>query len=339
MSAALGFSLAALAATSLSLVWFSSRDARVSVEPKRLRVFKGEIAVALLRLDSGRGRWLRTGALSLDEVPGLESECTVLDLSSFELTLRPVCAGRFNLPAIRFDVTDVLGLFVRHETLPIDLAVESLPLALLVPTRVGASSLLAVGENPAGRIGSGQELYAVGHYHPGIDTKDILWKRVAQVEDGSIPIRLREANIRMSVRIWVALSWASVKQRAERVDLVSEAVAQIGKLLLSVGTTIEVGFALGPSFERKRASNDVELVDLLMAMSETSSSAQSAPGLMRYDLLILGPDQMDGLKLSAISHPVLVVSEKALIPVLPPGISTFTGLEDLSALSMLVLNQ
>ena len=63
-------------------------------------------------------------------------------------------------------------------------------------------------------------------------------------DEGSIPVRLREANIRMSVRIWVALSWASVKQRAERVDLVSEAVAQIGKLLLSVGTTIEVGFAL-----------------------------------------------------------------------------------------------
>ena len=45
--------------------------------------------------------------------------------------------------------------------MPIDLAVESLPLALLYH-RTALASLLAVGENPAGRIGSGQELYAVG---------------------------------------------------------------------------------------------------------------------------------------------------------------------------------
>jgi uncharacterized protein (DUF58 family) len=203
---------------------------------------------------------------------------------------------------------------------------------------VAASSLLAVGENPAGRSGSGQELYAVGQYDPNMDTKDILWRRVARMEDGSIPVRLREANIRMSVRIWVALSWGSVKQRAERIDLVSEAVAQIGKLLLSVGTTFEAAFALGPSLERRKASNEVQLVDLLMALSETSSSAQSLPVMTRYDLLILSPDQIDGLELRAISHPVLVVSEKALVPALPPGVQTFTGSEDLSALSMLVLN-
>jgi uncharacterized protein (DUF58 family) len=322
-------------------MWLSSRNARISAEPHRLRVFKGESAVALLRLDSGRRRWVRTGALSLGEFPGLTSECRVLDPMRFEMLLRPVCAGKFELRTVSLEVTDVTGLFVSQETLPIEVVVESLPLSLLEPKRVAATSLLAVGENPSGRRGSGQELYAVGPYRPDVDTKDILWRRVARMEDESIPVRVREANIRMSVRIGVALSWTSSKQRAERVDLVLEAVAQMGSLLLSLGTAVEVVFALGPSLERKTASNEVELVDSLMALSETSSSAQSTLGSANCDLLVLGPEQLDGLRsrVMGYSPPVVVVSEEVPASILPPGVAAFTGREDLSALSMLVLNR
>jgi len=353
MSAALGFALAALGSISLALLWFSSRNARVTAAPRRLRVFKGEGAATLLRLESGGRRWLRTGALSLDEVPGLECECRALEPSRPELVLKPVCAGRFELSVIRLDVTDIIGLFVRQEILSLDVVVESLPSSLLVPVRTALASPLAVGENPAGRSGSGQELYAVGQYGPDLETKDILWKRVARMEDESIPVRVREANVRMSVGIGVAISWTSARQRAERIDLVLEAVAQMGRLLLSWGTTLEVTFPLGPSFEKRRAANVVELVDLLMTVSGTSSSVQSTPGSARCDLLVVGPEQLDGLRSrhAASSLPVVVVLEKAqplvpslvpppaLPPVLPPGASAFTGTEDLSALSMLVLNR
>ena len=337
--AALGFSLAALAAASLSLMRLSSRGVRISIEPRRLRVFKSESAVALVRLESGGRRWMRTGALSLSEVPGMESQCRALDRASSELALKPVLAGRFRLPDIRLELADVLGLFSWQQTVPIDLVVESLPLALLAPRRAESISLLAVGENPAGRVGSGQELYAVGQYLPNTDARDILWRRVARMEDGSMPVKLREANIRMSVQIYLALGWNTAEQHAERVDLAMEAVAQIGALLLSVGTTLEVTFALGSSLETKRATNEVELVGALMALSETTPSGQLMPVLPAYNLLILGPDQVTGLETSGTPRPTLVVSDESNIPALPYGASAFTGQEDLSALSMRVLNQ
>jgi len=341
MSAALGFSLAVLAAISFLLMRFSSRRARVSIEPRRLRVFKRESVAALLRLDSGKGRWLETGSLSLEQVPGLESECRVLDPSSFEVTVRPTFAGRFELSEVRLSMTDIMGLFVRQETLPLDLTVESLPLALLAFARTAMGPSLTVGENPAGRSGSGQELYAVGQYHPNLDTKDILWKKVARAEDGSIPVRVREANVRMSVRIGVAVSWGSMQQRAKRVDLVSEAIAQIGKLILSLGTSVEVAFASDASLVRRRASSVPELADVLIALSEASPAVQLMRGLTRCDLLILGPDGLNGseLRTMARSLPVLVVSDEVPAPVLPPGVSAFSGQEDLSVLSMLVLDR
>ena len=341
MLAALGLSLSVAAASSLSLAWFSSRDTRITAEPRRLRVFKGEGAVAMLRLETGTGRWLRMGGPSLEEVPGLESNCKTIDRSSFELNLKPVCAGRFELPTIQLDVTDVMGLFVRQETVTVDLTVDSLPLALLAPARAMTASPLAVGEIPAGRIGSGQELFAVGEYHPDSDTKDILWKRVARMEDGSIPVRVREANIRMSVRVGIALSWTSLRERAERVDLVSEALAQMGRLFLSLGTNLEVLFPLGSALERRRASNVAELADLLMVLSETSSSVEPIVESAKCDMLVLGPDQLNGLsaRSTRVPCPVVVVSETTTSSLRLPDVAIFTGLEDLSAVSVLVLNR
>ena len=126
----------------------------------------------------------------------------------------------------------------------------------------------------------------------------------------------------------------------ERIDLALEAVAQVGRLLLSLGTTLDVMFPVGTSFERKGASNVAELVDLLMGLSETNSSVQSASGLTKCDLTILGPDQLHGLKSRSMANSLaIVVAEKTPSFILPPGVTIFTGSEDLSALSMLVLNR
>ena len=339
MSAALGFALAAVAATSLLLARMSSRDAHVSVETRRLRVFKGEATATLVRLKWSGRRWVRAGTLSLEEVPGLESESRGLEPSLFELALRPVLAGRFEIRSVRLQVTDMAGLFVAQETLPVDLVVESLPLALLEPIRTAAPFPRAVGENPAGRGGLGQEFYAVGQYYPDLDTRDILWKRVARMEDESISVKVREANIRMSVRVGLAVGWTSPKQRAQRIDLVSEAVAQIGRLLLSLGTTLEVAYASSPEPQRARASNVAELVGVLMALSGTNSSVLQTAGLPECDLLLIDSDQLNGLAMRPSENPVpvVVVSENALPDAMPPSVSKFTGQEDLSALSMMVL--
>ena len=107
MLAALGFALAAIAATSLSLVWFSSLNARVSVEPEGSGSSKAKRGT-LLRLDSGRGRWLRPARFHSTTFPAWKPSA-LPDHPCFELALRPVCAGKFDLATIRLDVTDVYG--------------------------------------------------------------------------------------------------------------------------------------------------------------------------------------------------------------------------------------
>ena len=85
----------------------------------------------------------------------------------------------------------------------------------------------------------------MSEYHPSLDTRDILWKRVARATDGTIHVRVREANIRKTVSIGIAVESHSDEERVRRMDLISEAIAQIGIKLLPLGTAVEVELPRG----------------------------------------------------------------------------------------------
>jgi len=340
--AALSFSLAMLPASSLIFLWYSSRRIHVSVEPKKLKVFKHENASTVITLISDAPRWLRPVSLSLENTPGLEGRATELGSPSFEFTVKPSYAGMFELSTARFGSEDVLGLFVRQETLPIHLIVESLPLALLAPPRLTDFLPLAVGENPAGRKGFGQEFYGVGEYLPGIDTKDILWKRVAQAEDGSISVRVREANVKASVTLGIALGWNSEDERARMVDLALEAMAQIGRTLFSVGTTFEVVYPSGGALVSARASSTSELAVALLEVAGASAKPEFARGpVPACDLLLMSQSRGGGPQERAMAKltPVLVLADQLITIGSSTDISLFTGREDLSRLTMMVMGR
>ena len=83
----------------------------VSIEPRKLRVFKNEKKSATLRLHSGASRWASLDLLSLVTPFGLEGTIRRLDPESAELTVKTSYAGRFNGLAVRFSMSDVLRLF------------------------------------------------------------------------------------------------------------------------------------------------------------------------------------------------------------------------------------
>jgi hypothetical protein len=239
--------------------------------------------------------------------------------------------------------TDQLGLFTKQRTLELDFVLESLPLALRrAPLRLQASPR-SFGENPAGRSGSGQELYAVSEYELGLDPHDIMWRRVAGMTDETLPVRIREANVRKVVSIGIRVGSRNQEERARRDDLVAEAIAQMGVELLQIGTVLEITYSSPRGTGRATASNLGELAD---ATELAWGSGQDViptplplPAAGSFDLVIVGPEEACGTGLDSLprSRRLLVVSEQDRLPYTPQGASVFTGREDLSAMTSLVL--
>ena len=281
IAAALAFSLAAMAL--VSLVWFrlSSQSAVISTGVKKLRAFKQESQDGSLGSShANASRGMRLTLTSVGGFTGLESEFRRHDDGSGELILTSRYAGRSEGLTANFQATDPMGLFARQITVPLDLVYESLPLALKrssIPTRVYPMSY---GDSPSGRKGPGLELYGVGRYQPGQDTRDIMWKKAAGMTDDTLPVREREADIRGSLSVMVAVEARSDEERARRNDLVAEAIAQLGSRSLSAGTRVEVALVgeSGRSASRVRASNMKELAD-----ADSDPVDEWRPGHARVD--------------------------------------------------------
>ncbi len=277
--------------------------------------------------------------MTLRDVAGFDSEIVRVGSRSFEIKITPRFAGAFVVTAASLGAHDALGAYVSERDVPLELRVECLPLALLTPDEPFRLSPITVGENPVGRKGTGQELYAVEEYHANADSKDILWKRVARAGDDSIPVRVRETNLRTRVTMELRLQWSSEVERTKRMDLALEAIARIGKVLLSAGTELEVVYPSQGSMGSSRARTRRELAELLIEVSGASASDHSGLQDIRdCDLLVASVDTMTTLS-GRHTTPTLVVSDGAENPDLPVDAFVFTGGEDLSALTLLVLDR
>jgi hypothetical protein len=192
-----------MAVASLGLFWSQFRRAGVATGVKRVRTFKNESKTIPIQIGTGGSRWLRLTSASLEGGPGLACRVNQFRSGASELVITPSLAGRTEGLKVMLKATDQLGLFTKQRTLELDFVLESLPLALRrAPLRLQASPR-SFGENPAGRSGSGQELYAVSEYELGLDPHDIMWRRVAGMTDETLPVRIREANVRKVVSIGI----------------------------------------------------------------------------------------------------------------------------------------
>jgi uncharacterized protein (DUF58 family) len=336
ITAALAFSLAAMAL--VSLVWFraSTQSADISTSLKRLRAFKNESKTIPLQIHSNASRGMRLKLVSVGGQAGLESELRERGDGATELLLRSRYAGRSEQLTADFQTTDPLGLFVRRITVHLDLTYESLPLALKTPSPPIAIYPLSYGDSPSGRKGPGLELYAVGRYQPAQDPRDIMWKKAAGMTDESLPMREREANVRKSVRVMVAVRSGSEEERARRNDLVAEAIARVGKQLLSAGTEVEIGLAMSSrqNSQMVRASNLKELADATL-LEWTSEAVPRSMKRSPCDILIIGPSEFrddSTLATAGSARLLLVTDEKLSLAHTPNGVTVFSGKEDLTNL-------
>ncbi len=343
ITASFGLSLSMMAAVSLGLFWSKFRRAGVTTTIKKARTFKNESKTIPIQIGTGSSRWVRLTSASLEGRPGLSCEVNRLQTGTPELVFTPSLAGRTDGLTLRLQATDPLGLFTKQRTVNLDFVLESLPLALRrAPLRLQASPL-SFGENPAGRSGAGQELYAVSNYEIGLDPRDIMWRRVAGMPDESIPVRIREANVRKVVSIGARVGSRTDDERARRGDLVAEAIAQMGVQLLLIGSVLEITHSTPLGSAMTAVSNLGELADATeLAWGLTREGPPSPiplPTAGSFDLFIVGPEEAGGAGLAALprSRRLLVVSEQGRLPYLPRGASLYTGAEDLSAMTSLVL--
>ncbi len=338
---AFAFSLSVMAVASLVLMRFSVNSAKLTIEPRRVRTFKGREVGATLYLEGFESRWTRPDSVTLTTPYGLACETIQTGLGTSRLVLTPAYAGKFGKLVVTVRTADVLGLFARSETLDLtDFAVESLPRGLTMPMQAFAVSPLVAGESPAGRRGGGQEFYSVEEYHSGNEGRDILWRKAARSTDESIPVRIREANVKKKLTFGFIVGWETEEERAKRMDLASEAVARLCRISLGVGTAVELLHLKEGGIEHTGAARIEQVGDAIVSTWEQAGfSGDPSKLIQKSDLVILGPDEAeDRAVVSAIgSKPSLLVTEKQPPSGTRRGAYWFTGTEDLSRLVRQVL--
>lgn len=308
---------------------------QVTVEPNRIGTFKGNPAKLLVRFRSRSPTWARISPPTVIAPFGVDCIPREADGETVEIEVRPRYSGLFKGLKVSSELGDALGLFHRTQVVGTEeLVVESLPRSLLAPpTRIAVSPLTA-GEKPAGRRGFGQELYGVEEYQAGLDARDILWRRVAAASDDRIPSRVREANVKESLRIGVSITWRSDEERVKRLDLVSEAIGAIGSYLLASGSSVEVIFKGPVAMRAVKAHNIAELGDACLAPSETVSNSEGVGQVIAAsDLVILSPEQWPSASGSSGRRRFLFVSDGAASRPRAASPLVFTGSEDLSRIA------
>jgi hypothetical protein len=313
----------------------------VTLRTRKVRMFKNETRRVPIQVAGGRSRWVDLDSISLRGRPGLRSGIDQVSGGSAELTLTPSLAGTTDSLEAVLKATDPLGLFSKVRALRLEFVLESLPLALKDPPGPLAIPLLAFGENPAGTSGSGQELFAVDRYQPGLDPRDIMWNKVAGMTDDSIPARVREANVRRVISVGIMVGSGSEEEAAERNDLAAEALAKVGMAVFPVRTALEITSSSPAGSRRAVASDARSLADAVTSSIGPGDepSAIPLPPDSGFDLLIVGPEEVRGTRALILprSRRILVVSPSPVLGYLPRGTTVFTGREDLGGLASWVI--
>jgi uncharacterized protein (DUF58 family) len=297
--------LAVMAGVSLLLLRRSQRAWRAEVEPTRLRMFKRTTRSALLRVSATGPRYARVYSVSVTGPFGVKIGQGELDegkggATTMELSFTPSYAGPFAGFRALLGVADPLMLFTQTCEVRLDLAVEALPTSLLLQERQIAVSPVTSGEVPTGTRGYGQEHYDIEPYVPGSDANDLVWKRVARHGEDELLVRVREGSMRGDVSMVVALRANTSERRVVRGDLASEAIAQVGKRLTSLGVRVEVAYARQGGLVVRSASNLVELSEAIVESWRGDAVGEELRrALSQADLGVYGPDEYEEHQRSA----------------------------------------
>jgi len=331
----LGFLLAVVAAESLALLSFA-RLSSATIIPARVRTFKHERATATLRVGSVRSKLMGSRKFVLVTPYGLECAMGEFQEGSRTLTLEPSKAGRFENLSLKLVDEDILGLFARETVVQLDeFVLESLPSSLRAPARQILISPISLGDIPAGRRGGGQEMHAVEEYHPGLDAKDLIWRRVAQSPTEELVSRSRESSIRRSVSLGITLAWKSEESRAVLLDLAAEALAQVSKSLLDLGIAVRISFVSHGRITSIESSSLAELAESILTMTAADNGGIAPEAISTSDVVLAEKENFfEERKSTWLSRtgPVLLISLTPTSRVGRDMLFVFTGREDLTDL-------
>ncbi len=320
-----------MAVIMLLFLFVATRGAGKAVlEENHLKGFKGDTLSATVRLGPRRLGWTSISASSA--IAGVEQAGAAIQDGKVTLNFETRYAGRFRGLGLRLEFGDPLQLFSKvHEISYDDFTVDVLPLSLLRPTSARKTSMLTLGEEPAGAPGMGQELFSIDEYEPFSDPKNIIWKRVARSPDQSLFVRIRESNVPSVIRVGL-LDAARRDERLSWVDLFCEGVGLLGKELIDLGCHLEVSYGSPSGLMVCQVSDLQDLAEALLSFSSSASGAQFGDQLIdQSDVIVTGLREVEepNIARTLSRKPSMLIHERASPMYIGERSVVFTGRESI----------
>jgi hypothetical protein len=317
----------------LALTFALSLAMLVTVLRLRLRMATLNLALAgeaTVRVPRGRSAAvevetrLQRGGLSVEAISvrppmGIDARVVALRGSRLELSVSPRYAGLFTGIETVYAIRDETGLFSAEKSARLEsFRVESIPLNLVMEAETPIIAPIALDENPAGIRGHGQELYAIEE-SPETEARSVYWRGVARSSDGRMMVMVREAGLPDSVTIGMLEPSLLDVEKLQWMDLVSEALAKLGRILIRLGIRVEIVTASKRGLRVMRAGSVPELAQRIMKVwEEPQIAGREAEMVKRSDVVLIESSLLSSFEVA----PLLRGKATLVIPVGGRPVST-----------------
>ena len=339
----LALCLALLVTAALSeVILAAATTGKISVhfdQPHLICFKEGEVKENF-RINYKTRRFVKVKISSIKAPAGVETLPDESSKDGLRLIFRPRYAGRYQGLTATFEFRDPLELFSKSLQISIDdFVLDCIPESLFRETRAHRPMALALGEKIGKTHGSGQEFYAIDEYTPGIERKNIFWKKIASMPDERLLVKVRESNIPKFLTIGLIRTVLRGEQeQLVWTDRACEGISLIGKNIFSIGCGLNLVFESATGPIRLQALDISELAEAVMQLSvgQISDIESTSELLYQSEICVTGLKELnvDLLALAVARKPCLLIEEEE--PTLPRTIGNlaviFTGRENVSEL-------
>lgn len=304
----------------------------VSMEGGHVRTLKGEEYETVLGVESRGSGWIGSIPTAFKIDTGQLVKIDPLGEGRVRLKFLGRYAGRTEGVKVGISLSDPLKLLSRlDETVYADFVLDTLPLSLLAPVSPRKITVHGFGEQPTGYPGPGQELYGLEEYRPTMDTKDIIWKRVAKSPDEKLIARQREASVRDMVRVGVVRFADRGATKSQWTDSLCEALGQLGSEVLEMRASVVFHFISRQHVQNRVASvtgeenllgmshmvadNPDELAEAVMSCSVAVPSREVENVIKESDFVVTGLKELEDDRFTSMmaEKPLLLIREEAKV--------------------------
>jgi uncharacterized protein (DUF58 family) len=343
----LGISLAAMAVISVAIFEFVIKDGvHTAMESGHITTLKGEEYDTVLAIESRGASWIgSTFKIEANQQMQIEP----LPEGKIRLRFLGTYAGRTDGVKVAISLTDPLNLLKRLDEVDhSEFVLDTLPISLVTPVVPRQQTVFGFGEQPTGYPGPGQELYGLDKYNSEMDTKNIIWRRVAKSPDETLIASVREASVRDVVMVGLVNFAERGDDRAAWTDMLCEALGQVGQEALEMGAGVMLIYssARGPELTdgaktdeeqavemvRIRVRDVNDLAEAVMICSVAPPSRNIAEIVNESDIVVTGLKELEDEPMARVlaERPLLLIHEAASpSPLFTEGSVIWTGKQNL----------